>query len=243
MTDGRLQRIATLVEWKQDVPAERDDDRLVVDGEAGLTWLPRPCRQINEEGPPLSLGDGLAVDPAASGERLQALVTVPHRATDRLRYREALDRYAGLRGASDLSFMDERLPLREAVRLLLDGTARGLVDPRGEIGCMLNTGMIASHPDHADLAREFAARRAAFRELLAGKLRAWVPEPRANRLARYIVAVMQGLPIQARDGYDLDELRAVAAEALATVPGEADGLEERTHAARSRSASPASRLG
>ena len=60
-------------------------------------------------------------------------------------YREALDRYADMRGASDLSFMDEALPLREAVRLLLDGTAQGLVDPKGEIGCMLNTGMIPSH--------------------------------------------------------------------------------------------------
>jgi AcrR family transcriptional regulator len=133
-------------------------------------------------------------------------------------YREALDRYSDMRGASDLSFMDEALPLREAVRLLLDGTAQGLVDPKGEIGCMLNTGMIASHPDHADLAHELAQRRAAFRELLTAKLRHWVSPAPANRMSRYIVAVMQGLAIQARDGYSLKELRDVVREALNAIP-------------------------
>ena len=133
-------------------------------------------------------------------------------------YREALDRYSALRGASDLSFMDEALPLREALRLLLHGTARGLVDPAGEIGCMLNTGMIASHPDHAELARELADRRASFRALLADKLMAWVHQPQADRLSRFLVAVMQGMAIQARDGYSVVDLQDVGTEALRAVP-------------------------
>lgn len=132
-------------------------------------------------------------------------------------YRESLDYYSDMRGASDLSFMAETLPLREAVRLLLDGTARGLVDPAGEIGCMLNTGMIDGHPDHAELAAELVQRRAAFRDLLAEKLLTWVPRPRARRLARYIVAIMQGLAIQARDGYSLAELQGVVADAVNNV--------------------------
>jgi len=106
----------------------------------------------------------------------------------------------------------------DTVRLLLEGTAQGLVDPKGEIGCMLNTGMIASHPDHADLAHELAQRRRAFRELLAAKLCQWVGPVRAQRLSRYIVAVMQGLAIQARDGYSLEELREVVSEALDAIP-------------------------
>jgi TetR/AcrR family transcriptional regulator, copper-responsive repressor len=133
-------------------------------------------------------------------------------------YREALDRYADLRGASDLSFMDEASSLREAVRLLLDGTARGLLDPKGEIGCMLNTGMIASHPDHADLAHELAQRRAAFRTLLTDKLVRWLEPSQADDVARFIVAVMQGLAIQARDGYSLDQLCCVAVQACQAMP-------------------------
>ena len=133
-------------------------------------------------------------------------------------YREALDRYADRRGASDLSFMGEVPSLREEVRLLLDGTAQGLLDPAGEVGCMLNTGMIASHPDHADLARELADRRAAFRTLLADRLSSWVPVAEAERLSRFIVALMQGMAIQARDGYAPEDLRDVIAEALKAVP-------------------------
>ena len=133
-------------------------------------------------------------------------------------YREALDRYADRRSASDLSFMGEVPSLREAVRLLLDGTAQGLLDPAGEVGCMLNTGMIASHPDHADLARELADRRAAFRTLLADRLSSWVPVAEAERLSRFIVALMQGMAIQARDGYAPEDLRDVIAEALKAVP-------------------------
>ncbi|MEJ1968557.1 MAG: helix-turn-helix domain-containing protein [Rhizomicrobium sp.] len=129
-------------------------------------------------------------------------------------YREALDRYAEMRGASDLSFMDERLTLVEALRRLLEGTAKGLLDPAGELGCMLNTGLIASHPDHADLARELAERRAAFRRLLAQKLCCWVDGERAENLARYLTTLMQGMAIQARDGATADELQAVINEAL-----------------------------
>lgn len=133
-------------------------------------------------------------------------------------YREALDRYADLRGASDLSFMDEASSLREAVHLLLDGTARGLLDPRGEVGCMLNTGMIASHPDHADLAHELAQRRAAFRTLLTDKLLRWLEPGQADDRARFVVAVMQGLAIQARDGYSLAQLSRVAVQASEAIP-------------------------
>jgi AcrR family transcriptional regulator len=128
-------------------------------------------------------------------------------------YREALDRYAQLRG--DLSCMDEASSLREAVHLLLDGTARGLVDPEGEIGCMLNTGMITTH---ADLAQELVQRRSAFRTLLAEKLLNWVTATDADRLSRYITAVIQGLAIQARDGYSLDELQDAVNLALNAVP-------------------------
>ena len=128
-------------------------------------------------------------------------------------YRECLDRYAAMRGASDLSFMDAAPTVADAALALLDGTARGLLDPDGEIGCMLNTGMIAAHPDHEDLARELIERRAAFRRLLADKLVNWVDRDRAETLARFLATVMQGLAVQARDGASLADLRSVAQDA------------------------------
>jgi AcrR family transcriptional regulator len=128
-------------------------------------------------------------------------------------YREALDRYAQIRG--DLSCMDEASSVREAVYLLLDGSARSLLDPKGEIGCMLNTGMVTSH---ADLAQELVQRRSAFRTLLTEKLLTWVAKSEAERLSRFIVAFIQGLAIQARDGYNLDELQEAVSVALDAVP-------------------------
>lgn len=133
-------------------------------------------------------------------------------------YREALNHYAEIRGASDLSFMDAATSLHQGVFLLLDGTAQGLLDPKGEMGCMLNTGMIGSHPDHADLVQELAQRRTAFRILLAKKLMNWVTEPQSERLSRFITAVMQGMAIQARDGYSLKDLQETVAVALDAIP-------------------------
>ena len=129
-------------------------------------------------------------------------------------YREALDRYAALRGASDLSFMSEDLTLAEAAKRLLHGTASGLVDPAGEIGCMLNTGMVVSHPDNAEVAREVAELRGAFRALLTAKLQTWVDTDHAARLARFLTAVMQGMAIHARDGSSLADLLVIADQSV-----------------------------
>lgn len=67
------------------------------------------------------------------------------------------DRYTTLRGITDLAFMGETLPSIEGVRRRLEGTARALADPKGEVGCRLNTNMIACHritlsslKDHAE---------------------------------------------------------------------------------------------
>ncbi len=130
-------------------------------------------------------------------------------------YRETLDRYATLRGASDLAFMDSCTGLRDAAQMLLEGTANGLVDPAGEIGCMLNTGMVTAHPDHAELVEEVATRRREFQKLLARRIERWADTGRAETLARYLAAVMQGMAVQARDGASRDELLAIAREACA----------------------------
>jgi TetR/AcrR family transcriptional regulator, copper-responsive repressor len=129
-------------------------------------------------------------------------------------YLEALDRYSEVRGALDLSMMDQATSLRQAVELVLDATVSGLIDPEGEMGCMINTGMIASHPDNFELVRDLEQRRTAFRILLANKLTRWVSVTRAQSLSRFIVAVMQGMAIQVHDHYTEDELRVVANEAL-----------------------------
>ncbi len=127
-------------------------------------------------------------------------------------YFEALDRYAAMRGANDLSFMEDHLSLQDAIRRLLERTAAALIAPGHEVGCMLNTGMVVCHPDHEAIRQDVARRRAEFRRYLAITLTRWVDSERADKLARYLLAIMQGMAIQARDGVSLAELMDIAAE-------------------------------
>ncbi|WFP95076.1 MULTISPECIES: TetR/AcrR family transcriptional regulator [Ensifer] len=125
-------------------------------------------------------------------------------------YLEAVDRYRSLRGATDLSFMDVYETADDAVLALLIATAHGLSDPSTEAGCMLNMGMLTSHPDHAEIAAQLSERRTAFTALLAGKLQRWLDEEAAADRAVYLSAVIQGMAVQARDGAGRERLEGLA---------------------------------
>lgn len=130
-------------------------------------------------------------------------------------YREALDRYFGLRGA--LWHIKTTTTLQETIETLLHKAIDAVTDPAGERGCMISSGMIQCGPDHADLAREMAEQRNTMRETIAQTLGQWLDQERAVSLARYLVAVMQGLSVQARDGASRQELRQVSDEVIAGV--------------------------
>lgn len=130
-------------------------------------------------------------------------------------YREALDRYFGLRGP--VWDIEPTTTLQETIETLLHKAIDAVIDPAGERGCMISSGMIQSGADHADLARELAERRNAIREMIAETLGRWLDPDRAVSLARYLVAVLQGLSIQARDGASRQELQQVSAEVIAGV--------------------------
>lgn len=132
-------------------------------------------------------------------------------------YLEAVDRYRSLRGATDLSFMDVYETADDAVLALLIATAHGLSDPCTEAGCMLNMGMLTSHPDHAEIAAQLSERRTAFTALLTGKLQRWLDAEAAADRAVYLSAVIQGMAVQARDGAGrerLERLARLAAKAI-----------------------------
>jgi hypothetical protein len=76
--------------------------------------------------------------------------------------------------------------------------------------------MIMCHPDNQAVAETLAKRRAAFRQAISEQLLRWLPEPDSHSLARYLVMVLQGLSVQARDGATMDDLRPVIEMALST---------------------------
>ncbi|WP_174293483.1 TetR/AcrR family transcriptional regulator [Sphingomonas bacterium] len=129
-------------------------------------------------------------------------------------YHEALDRYAV--GALDLSVLDEASDLRDGVAAML-AAAIGSVHAKGQ-ACMISTGMLACDPAHDALARDLADRRRTFEHNLQEKLARWLPAAEAASLARYIVAVMQGISVHASDGATLPELESIADHAKAALP-------------------------
>ncbi|OHV79475.1 TetR/AcrR family transcriptional regulator [Rhizobium sp. LCM 4573] len=130
-------------------------------------------------------------------------------------YREALDRYSGLPRA--LGNLGGTASLGETVETLLDRAIDAVTDPDEELGCMISSGMIQCGEDHADLARELAERRSMMRDTIALKLEPWLDRDRAASLSRYLVTILQGLSVQARDGASRGDLRQVASEVVAGI--------------------------
>ena len=130
-------------------------------------------------------------------------------------YREALDRYSGLPRA--LSNIGETASLLETVETLLNRAVDAVTDPDEERGCMISSGMIQCSEDHADLARALAERRSMMRDTISLKLESWLDRDHAAPLSRYLVTVLQGLSVQARDGASREDLKQVASEVLAGI--------------------------
>ena len=59
MRDRRLQGVEAIVERQQRMPAEGDDDRLLLDRQNRRLWLLRPGPLIGDRGALLPFGDGL----------------------------------------------------------------------------------------------------------------------------------------------------------------------------------------
>lgn len=125
-------------------------------------------------------------------------------------YREALDRYATLPGALD--GMAGAQTLEQAVAGLLDAAIKAVVAE--ERGCMISTGLVEAAAEQQELARELAQRRSDLRNRIAEGLGRWIDRPGAERFAAYLLAVQQGIAVQARDGATEDELLCIKDEVM-----------------------------
>lgn len=132
-------------------------------------------------------------------------------------YQEALNRYEESLGSLDMTSVASAATLAEAVRRLLEAAVRAVTHPDRERICMVSSGMITCHPEHAVLARDLAARRDAMRERIAQALRPFTDGEEGRRLARHLAAVMQGISIQARDGATPAELQEIVEDLVAGV--------------------------
>lgn len=137
-------------------------------------------------------------------------------------YREVLDRYANGPGALDVSVLAHEASLSDGVGAMLAAAIQSVV-ATGR-ACMISGGMLACHRDHSALADNLTNRRKAFETELKGVLERWIVPAEAASLARYLLAVMQGISIHARDGATVVELESIANHARAAL-----APYERTH--------------
>jgi AcrR family transcriptional regulator len=138
-------------------------------------------------------------------------------------FREALDRYEGLRD----QILEEAFAAttaREAMTRLLEGTADRLSDKDKPRGCLMVQGALCGGEECESVKRDLAARRAGGEVLIRDRLK------RAKRegdlpanadptaLARFVSTILQGMSVQASGGATRKELRAIAEMALRAWP-------------------------
>ena len=110
---------------------------------------------------------------------------------------------------------------REAIRLILEGSARDFSDPAHPPGCMISTAVLTAAVENVDVAAHVSRLREANVALFSQKLRDGVaagqlrPDTDVVTLARFIGAIIQGMAVQARDGADQAALNGIASMALA----------------------------
>ncbi|WP_342238971.1 TetR/AcrR family transcriptional regulator [Inquilinus sp. OTU3971] len=138
-------------------------------------------------------------------------------------YREALDRYrADPQRAAPWAMAAPTA--REAVRLILEGSARDFSDPAHPPGCMISTAVLTCAPENRPAAamvtsmrgNTVARLRTRFaRALEEGEL---PPGTDPDELARFYGAIIQGLSVQALDGAGRDDLMKIVRRAMAAWP-------------------------
>ena len=138
-------------------------------------------------------------------------------------FRRVLDRY--LQGPASYLPRALRQPTaRRAAETLFKG-AIGMVMERGRPdGCLLVHGALASGPESGAIRKELAKRRAGAEEAVrrrfeiaveAGEL---AKDTDVRKLARYIIAVVWGMSVQAAGGATRAQLEEVAAMAMRAWP-------------------------
>jgi AcrR family transcriptional regulator len=138
-------------------------------------------------------------------------------------FRRALDRYAEGPAAYVQEALEEPTA-RAAAEELLSRAIDGMTDRHNPRGCLMVQGALACGEAAESVRRELAGRRLAVEAALRERFERAVVEgdlpadARPADLARYFVAVMHGMSVQAAGGASRAELRRVAALALRAWP-------------------------
>lgn len=139
-------------------------------------------------------------------------------------FRQVLERYE----TGPVAYISEALrepTARGAVEKLLKGTVAALSSPKSPHGCLLVQGALACGDESTAMRKELATRRSAGELALRRRLKKAKDEGELPHntdpadLARFYMAVMHGMSVQAAGGATRAALEGVAETALRAWPG------------------------
>ena len=130
-------------------------------------------------------------------------------------FEEALDQYARAGDLIGAPGVRAANTAEAWTRALLDAALAAVA--QAGAACLISTGMLLHHPDLDPVAALVARRRAVLLAALEAELRRWMPQGDAAAAARLLLAILQGMSAQARDGATPDALRSMADLAVAAV--------------------------
>jgi AcrR family transcriptional regulator len=137
--------------------------------------------------------------------------------------REAADLYIGEAGAMIARTLDGSPSALDGIAAFLDRCAADFTDPARPYGCFLVSAAVTCSPENAEAESFLREGRAAVAGLIAARLRRGVADGDIRSdapvaaLGEYVVTLLHGLSIQARDGRPRDALEESAGLALQTL--------------------------
>jgi AcrR family transcriptional regulator len=138
-------------------------------------------------------------------------------------FQKVLDRYDH-RTAGFLAGSLRAVTARDVVEGMLRGAANFHADPTNPRGCLMVHGALVGPDESEPLREETRARRASLTEAIRERLERALGEgdlpPRSNppALARYIVAIMRGMAVEAVSGASGEELHQIVDVTMSTWP-------------------------
>lgn len=136
-------------------------------------------------------------------------------------FRMALARYHQNETTFARDALTAPVSTHEAIRRLLLGAAQSYAAPGKPGGCLFVSAALAASPQAQTIAQELKTMRVASEVAIAARLIEgqaagdFPADLSAQASAKYVMSVMHGMSIQARDGASIEELQALAQIALA----------------------------
>jgi len=144
-------------------------------------------------------------------------------------YKEALQLYLRRVTTQATYTLETDRPIRETVNELLKSAVMSVTDDEAGIrGCMISLSMLFHSQDNAALAEHVERLRRHWQARIASRLQRAInadelpTSPSADEWACYLVSLMQGMGIQARDGASREALMVVARLGFTTMFGPAE---------------------